>query len=239
MPTTGLPRVCLVVAAMTAWPQTSTAADRFDLPDGPGRELVYGYCQTCHDLQSVVDSAGIRKGAWDAVLDNMNDFGLRVTDSQRERILEYLGTYLGPNPPPETGEAPAVAAVNADGAAVFNDTCIACHQENGEGKPDEFPPLAGNPDMFLSSDFPAFVVLNGIEGKITVQGALFDNVMPPFDFLSDEEIAAVLAYVRAQWGNDVLRPAGMADPDAGAVAAARAKSMSSAEVATLRQSLLQ
>lgn len=228
-------RACLLSLALLALPQSSLAEGRFKLPDGPGVELVYGNCQTCHDLQSVIDSAGIRKGAWDAVLDNMAGFGLRITDDQRQKILDYLGTYMGPNPPDTAAAAQANGA--ADGATVFADTCAACHQEGGVGKDGEFPPLAGNPDIFLSDDFPAVVVLNGIEGKITVGGTEFDNAMPPFDVLGNDEIAAVIAYVRQSWGNADLRPDGMTDPDPDAVAKLRDKSKTPAEVADLRASL--
>jgi mono/diheme cytochrome c family protein len=215
---------------------TAGAADRFNLPQGPGRDLIYGHCQTCHDLQSVEDSAGIRRGAWDAVLDNMREFGLRISDDQRARILDYLATYLGPNPPAEAPvPTPEMAAV--DGAQVFDDTCIACHQADGMGKPGEFPPLTGNHDLFLTPDFLATVVLNGIEGPIDVNGQPFDNAMPPFDFLSDEEIAAVVNYVGSNWGNDAIRPAGVIDVAPADVAALRAKPLEPAAVHDLRASL--
>jgi len=230
--------VLLAAICAMAWPTGVFGADRFDLPQGPGRDLIYGHCQTCHDLQSVVDSAGIRGGAWDAVVDNMKGFGLRVTTEQRARILNYLGTYLGPNPPAGTGGEATTAASEVSGPEVFDNTCIACHQADGAGKPGEFPPLAGNHDLFLDRGFPAVVVLNGIEGKLDVNGKPFDNVMPPFDFLSDAEVAAVLSYVRSSWGNDALRPAGMSDLTESDVASIRAKPMSSAEVLALRQSML-
>jgi mono/diheme cytochrome c family protein len=229
----------LVLAFVVAGGVLAAAASRFDLPEGPGRELVYGYCQTCHDLQSVEDSAGIRKGAWNAVLDNMTGFGLRINDDKRARILEYLGTYLGPKPPPAATKQEAVAAADKDdGLSVFNETCIACHEADGKGKPGKFPPLAANTDLFLSRDFPAFVVLNGIEGKIKVNAMTFNNVMPPFDFLEDAQIAAVLAYVRSTWGNDTIRPSGMADLGANDVKALRSMEMSSSAVGAMRQSLL-
>ena len=216
----------------------SLAAERFNLPEGPGRELVYGHCQTCHDLQSVLDSSGIRRGAWDAVLDNMKGFGLRVTADQRARILDYLGTYLGPKPPPSppAGGGTEVAAA-VDGAKVFEDTCIACHQADGKGKSGEFPPLAGNSDLFLATDFPAMVALNGIAGPIEVNGQSLDKEMPSFDFLSDDELAAVIKYVRSMWGNDALRPANFADVTPAEVAALRAKPMTPAEVHAHRASL--
>ncbi len=91
------------VSAMALMTAAASAAQQFDLPQGPGRELVYGHCQTCHDLQSVLDSSGIPRGAWNAVLDNMKGFGLRISADQRAKILDYLGTYLGPKPPPAGG----------------------------------------------------------------------------------------------------------------------------------------
>lgn len=229
--------VLSLLCGVALWASAAPAAERFNLPQGPGRDLIYGHCQTCHDLQSVVDSAGIRRGAWDAVLDNMHGFGLRVSDDQRALILEYLGTYLGPNPPEETAAASAGAGP-ADGLRVFDDTCIACHGADGEGKPEKFPPFAGNHDLFLSPDFPAMVALNGIEGQIEVDGQAFDNVMPPFDFLSDEEIAAVVNYIRSAWNNDTIRPADFPEVTADEVAALRAKPMTAEEVHGVRQSLL-
>ena len=223
----------LLLAPSCAW-----AAARFDLPEGPGRDLVYGHCQTCHDLQSVVDSAGIRKGAWDAVLDNMKGFGLRLTHEQRSAILNYLGTYLGPNPPAETKPAEAEAAA-ADGEKVFGNTCVACHQPDGRGKAGDFPPLAGNPDLFLSRDFPALVVLNGIAGPIEVEGNSIDSAMPSFGFLSDAEIAAVIRYVRGAWGNDRLEPKDLKQLTAGDVAELRRKALSPEDVHRKRKSLKQ
>lgn len=211
-------------------------ATRFDLPEGPGRGLIYGQCQTCHDLQSLVDSAGIPRGAWNAVLDNMREFGLRVDDAQRGAILDYLASYLGPNPPSAAPDK--LETDDSDSARIFLDVCAACHQEDGTGKEHEFPPLAGNTDLFLARTFPVKVVLNGIEGKLEVEGKEFDRVMPPFDFLSDEEIAAAINYARAQWGNEKLAPADMAPLTAADVARERANPITSEEVYGERQKLL-
>ncbi len=230
--------VVLFVLTAAFYSTPSSAAERFNLPQGPGRELIYGHCQTCHDLQSVLDSAGIRRGAWNAVLDNMKGFGLRVTDEQRANILDYLATYLGNTPPPTDGGGTGDAGtITADGAKVFADTCIACHQADGKGKSGEFPPLAGNRDLFLASDFPAVVALNGIAGPINVDGKPLDKEMPPFDFLSDDEIAAVVKYVRSMWGNDKLRPAGFADVTPPEVAARRVQPLTPVEVHDYRATL--
>jgi nitrite reductase (NO-forming) len=119
--------------------------------------------------------------------------------------------------------APAASAQAADGAAIFRDQCAVCHQPAGQGLRGQFPPLAGNADIFLSRDFPARVVLFGLSGKIEVRGETIDSVMPPLDFLSDREIAAVVAFVRQSWGNAGLPHKAMKPLDAATVATLRAK----------------
>lgn len=225
---------CLLSVLLLAGTAGVAAQDRFNLPDGPGRDLIYGQCRTCHDLQSLVDSAGISRRAWNAVLDNMRGFGLRVSDQQRAQILDYLATYLGPNPPPAAPVAEKPAET-VDGAQVFADQCIGCHQENGAGTQD-FPPLAGNHDLFLAPNFPVVVVLHGMKGPVDVEGKHFDNEMPSFDFLADAEIAAVVDYVRSSWGNDALA-SGVEPVATDAVASARSKAMTPEEVHAYRASL--
>ena len=189
---------CVLLAAAAV-----AQADQ-ELPSGPNRALVYGQCRTCHDLQYLKESAGIPRDAWSDIIDGMAQYGLRIAPDQRDKILNYLATYLGPNPPPATASAPTTAPTIVDGIAVFHDQCVACHQANGEGVAGQFPPLAGNRDLFLDRDFPIYVVLFGIEGEIEVGGKNFNAVMPPFGHLSDSEVAAVINYVRGAWGNDKL-----------------------------------
>jgi mono/diheme cytochrome c family protein len=196
------------------------AADRIELPAGPDRDLVYSRCRTCHDLQSVVDSAGIPADAWAAVIQDMGRYGLRVPAEERDRIVKYLATYLGPDAPKAAPAARAPAPA-ADGKAAFERQCSACHQAEGQGVPGAFPPLAGNPDLFRDRLFPVRVILSGLEGTITVKGAQYRGAMPPFDHLADAEIAAIVNYVRGAWGNAALRPPGFTDIGAADVAAAR------------------
>ncbi len=207
-----------------------------ELPPGPGRDLVYGQCRTCHDLQYLVESAGVPRSTWNDLIDSMKQYGLRIPPDQRAKILDYLGTYLGPNPPPKTAAAePAKSEAPVDGAQVFAEQCSACHQPNGKGVTGQFPPLAGNRDLFLSHTFPALVVLNGMQGKITVAGKHYDSVMPPLNVLSDHKIAAVVNYVRSAWGNSP--PAGTAKLEASEVAKLRKAELAAAEVHARREKL--
>lgn len=209
-----------------------------ELPPGPDRDLVYGTCRTCHDLQYLKESAGIPKSAWDDLLDSMKQYGLRIPPDRRSRILDYLGTYLGPNPPPAS--TPAVAAATAgpvDGKTLFNEQCSSCHQPDGAGLPGAFPPLAGNHDLMLDRLFPAYVVLNGLKGTITVDGTDYNGEMPSFAHLSNAEVAAVINFVRESWGNAALRPADMATLDEAAIANVRATKKTPAEVHAYRAGL--
>jgi mono/diheme cytochrome c family protein len=199
------------------------AQDNLQLPPGPNRELVYGQCRTCHDLQYLIESAGVPRDTWSDLLDSMKQYGLRISPEQRAKILDYLGTYLGPNPPPKTAAAAPATPAKVDGGAVFKDQCAPCHQENAQGVPGAFPPLAHNADLFLSPDFPVRVVLFGLSGKITVNGQTLDSAMPPLDVLSDQQIAAVVNYVRGNFGNAALAPKTMKPVDAATVAQLRAK----------------
>ena len=88
------------------------------------------------------------------------------------------------------------------GAVLFNGTCSVCHQANGEGLPDVFPPLAKSDYLVADTTRAIGVVLNGLSGKVTVNGKNYDSVMPPMSQLTDDEVANILTFVNTSWGND-------------------------------------
>jgi mono/diheme cytochrome c family protein len=89
------------------------------------------------------------------------------------------------------------------GKEVFGKTCIACHQASGLGTPGAFPPLVGSEWVLAPNPARAIrIVLNGLQGPIEVKGTGWNQSMLPWrDVLKDDEIAAVLTYVRNEWGN--------------------------------------
>ena len=204
------------------------------LPPGPNRSLIYGKCRTCHDLQYLKESAGITRAQWEDVLVSMEMFGLEVSPQQRQEILTYLTTYLGPNPPPKEVAAEPAEETKISGEMLFTRECIACHQANGQGRAGEFPPLAGNPDLFRTRIFPALVLLNGLHGKIRVKGNTYNGQMPSFDVLSNTEIAKLVNYVRGAWGNDENRPRAMKPITAEDVAEARKSPLTPTQVHAYR-----
>jgi mono/diheme cytochrome c family protein/sugar lactone lactonase YvrE len=85
--------------------------------------------------------------------------------------------------------------------------CVTCHQANGKGLDPAFPPLVGTPWVTGSEERMIKIALHGIHGKIEVNGKVYDpeKGVPPMtafgSILKDEEVAAVLTYVRNSWGN--------------------------------------
>lgn len=88
------------------------------------------------------------------------------------------------------------------GKTVYNQYCIACHQADGAGVPGAFPTLQETEWVNGETDTLIAIVLNGLQGEITVKGEKYNGVMTPHNFLSDEEIAGVLTYVRKSFGNN-------------------------------------
>lgn len=108
----------------------------------------------------------------------------------------------------QAGAREAAAEVDpiAAGGRVFRQQCQGCHQPDGRGVPGVFPPLIGSEWVTGPPETVVRILLNGLQGPITVAGGAFDGVMPPWrDQLSDTEIAAVATYIR-QWGANDAGP---------------------------------
>ncbi|MEQ9103884.1 MAG: cytochrome c [Rhodothermales bacterium] len=88
------------------------------------------------------------------------------------------------------------------GQDVFARYCALCHQPDGVGVPGAFPPLTDSEWAQGDEGRLIRLVLNGMQGPITVHGQEYNNVMTPHAFLTDEQIANVLTYVRSSFGND-------------------------------------
>ena len=94
------------------------------------------------------------------------------------------------------------------GSKVYGVYCSACHQRNGMGDSQRFPPLAGSEWVLGDKKKLITVLLKGLEGPVEVKGQSYNNVMPQHSFLKDEDIAEVLTHIRANFGNtaDAITP---------------------------------
>ncbi len=88
------------------------------------------------------------------------------------------------------------------GKSVYMQTCFVCHQPGGQGVPGQIPPLAKSDFLAgLSKDDYIRGVLLGRTGEISVNGKSYNGIMIPINYLTDEQIANVLTYVRNSFGN--------------------------------------
>ena len=91
----------------------------------------------------------------------------------------------------------------ARGKQIYSKSCVACHQANGAGSRPDIPPLAGS--EWVKGD-PATIVAiaqKGLIGPISVAGQIFGagTMTPAGETLSADELAAVISFVRTEWGN--------------------------------------
>ncbi len=121
--------------------------------------------------------------------------------------LHAMATYLkqrgaaGPYNPNLAPVRPDDATMQT-GAAIYRDTCSACHTAEGKGIPRLFPQLAGSPAVQQEDPTTlARVVISGARVAAT-DAAPTAPAMPALGWrLGDDQVAAVLTYIRNSWGN--------------------------------------
>ena len=87
-----------------------------------------------------------------------------------------------------------------EGRRVYGAICSACHQPSGAGEPGKAPPLLDSPRLLGDARIAARIVLGGLEGPLESHGREWDLAMPAWKG-SDVEVAAVLTYLRREWGH--------------------------------------
>ncbi len=111
----------------------------------------------------------------------------------------------------------STGAAAADGASLFAENCVACHQEGGIGTAGLAPPLVSDTlkkAAGVQRDYVPLVIIHGLSGPIKVKGQLYVSAMPPRSDLSDEDVAALANYVEAELNGlkgDAFKPLAAAD----------------------------
>ena len=154
-------------------------------------------------LKDGVASNGAVYGPMAAVVHNSLQF---LTDADVRAMAVYLKTLPERSeataPDTESGAAQVSASVLAQGHTLYNSHCASCHLNSGVGQPPGYPPLAGTPSIQMESAVnPIRMVLNcGFPPQSAGNPRPYG--LPPFaQVLTDEEIAAVVTYIRVSWGN--------------------------------------
>lgn len=131
-------------------------------------------------------------------------------DSSRMEMLKRLFSWPGFMPSSQPGTASNLdeKAMRqfATGRTKYLTSCAGCHGSNGKGASRMGPPLAGSEWVTGDEVRLSLILLHGIEGPIEVAGKKYDApeilpVMPSHSTMDDGDIAAILTYIRNEWGN--------------------------------------
>jgi mono/diheme cytochrome c family protein len=149
------------------------------------------------------------------------------------RAEALLARLTWPGKAAAPGDAPAAAPLTTEeqqrfdaGRTVYNNLCMACHQDDGRGREKVAATLIGSPYALGPPEIGVRVLVNGKEGAT--------GLMPPLGaVLGDDQIAAVLTYVRRSWGHQAsaVDPATVAE--ARRAAADRTRPWTESELAPL------
>jgi len=93
----------------------------------------------------------------------------------------------------------------ARGKEAYASFCMNCHMEDGKGS-DIFPPVAKTDYLKKPAKALINIVLEGQSGEITVNNKKYNALMPAQAYLTDEQIADALNYIRNSLGNKITTP---------------------------------
>jgi len=128
-----------------------------------------------------------------------------LTDADAKAMAVYLKSLGQQTPAPAAANgitASERSLLLSLGQSVYNGQCASCHGLEGRGKLPDYPPLADNQSIQMESAVnPIRMVLNGgFPPGTQLNPAPYG--MPPFaGLLSDDQVAAVVTYIRTAWGN--------------------------------------
>jgi glucose/arabinose dehydrogenase/mono/diheme cytochrome c family protein len=141
-----------------------------------------------------------------------SDGSLYIVDDQVGRIWRIMyyptgitNTVASTSPELSTSTELANSEVSESllaGKTVYDSYCLPCHMNNGKGAPGMNPPLIGTDYVLGDKERLIKVVLQGLSEPIEIKGEIYQNVMASHSFLSDQQIADVLTFVRQSFGNN-------------------------------------
>jgi mono/diheme cytochrome c family protein len=160
-------------------------------------------------IQEITDYLRVGVSSRGAVYGPMAEVVYNSTQYLNDEDIRAMAVYLkglAQGSSPEKAAAPLPSAESSLllslGKQIYDRECASCHGATGLGMPPHYPPLAGNQSIEMASAVnPIRMVLNGGYPPGTA-GNPMPYGMPPFAHrLSDDEVAAVVTYIRTSWGN--------------------------------------
>jgi len=87
------------------------------------------------------------------------------------------------------------------GKELYLISCAACHQAHGKGQEGLAPPLVDSEWPVGPPERLVRIVLHGMRGPVQVNGRTYELDMPSLGVFDDDQVAAVLTYIRREWGH--------------------------------------
>lgn len=119
---------------------------------------------------------------------------------QDDRIIRLRKTSENPEHALQE-DAVASGSVRSatSGSVLYTNFCASCHQQDGQGVAQEFPALLGSPVITRSEQFIDLLLQGSAGGGAAGDGVTYGQDMASFDFLSDQQISAIINYVNNQF----------------------------------------
>ena len=138
-----------------------------------------------------------------AVTNNSDQLGINSNANQAMGLATAMLMLVANASFANSAVAPAASPeLLAEGKKQYMLICVACHQPTGMGLPPVFPPLTKSEYVNGPAERLIAMVLKGNAGPMTIDGKPYNNIMPGQELvLKDEQIAAVLSFVRQTFGN--------------------------------------
>lgn len=95
------------------------------------------------------------------------------------------------------------------GKALYEANCANCHQPDGSGLRQLYPPLAQSDFLVKHREEMPCIIRNGMNGEIEVNGVMYHQLMKPYPDMEDGDITNIINYIYNSWGN----PGGFISPD--------------------------
>lgn len=87
------------------------------------------------------------------------------------------------------------------GKELYEQNCANCHQKDGKGLQNLYPPIAGS-DYLKDKEKVIYIIKNGLSGEILVNGKKYNQPMPANNQLTNLDIAEVVTYIYNEWNGE-------------------------------------
>jgi mono/diheme cytochrome c family protein len=120
-----------------------------------------------------------------------NNFGeVQLAQMEKRKLLSHLRI-------PDPVKDDLYKGREVAGEKIYNTYCAACHQRDGKGDNNRFPPLAGSDLVTGYMERLIDVILNGLQGEVQVNGKTYNGLMPAHaSILDDQAVASIINYLR-------------------------------------------